>query len=290
MLMLRAGPLSRAAFVLLALPLASRAYAQVQLFEHDGFQGRSYTITREAMDLATVGFNDVASSVLIREGRWQLCSDAGLRGQCVTLGPGRYSSLRAMGLNDHLSSVRRVDAGGRNDRADVVLYEHDNYGGRSLPLDRDAVNFAGLEFNDAASSVVVRRGHWQLCSDARFRGTCVTLGPGRYPSLRAMGLNDQLSSVRRADTGLGGEGGDLVLYEHENYAGRSFAANRDAVNFANVGFNDTASSVVIRSGRWQLCSDADFRGQCVTLRPGRYPSLRAMGLNDRLSSARRVGP
>ena len=43
---------------------------------------------------------------------------------------------------------------------------------------------------------------------------------------------------------------------------------------------------MVRSGSWQLCSDAEFRGQCITLSPGSYPSLRAMGLNDRVSSAR----
>ncbi|MDO8319339.1 glycine zipper 2TM domain-containing protein, partial [Rhodoferax sp.] len=31
-----------------------------------------------------------------------------------------------------------------------------------------------------------------------------------------------------------------------------------------------------------------FRGRCVVLRPGQYPSMRAMGLNDRVSSVRAV--
>jgi len=289
--MLRLATLLRGAFVLFALPLAARAQAQAQLFEHDSFQGRSYTLARAATNLATVGFNDVASSVLIRQGQWQLCSDAGFRGQCVTLGPGRYPSLQAMGLSERLSSVRRLDgAAGGPGGGDVVLYEYENYGGRSLPLDRDAVNFAGLGFNDVASSALIRRGHWQLCSDAGFHGTCVTLGPGRYRSLRAMGLSDRLSSARRADAGRHVDSGDLMLYEHDNYTGRALAINRDTVNFANAGFNDAASSIVVRRGVWQLCSDAGFRGQCVTLRPGRYPSVQSMGVNDQLSSARRVGP
>jgi hypothetical protein len=60
-------------------------------------------------------------------------------------------------------------------------------------------------------------------------------------------------------------------------------------DLGNVGFNDRASSMVVRNGRWQVCSDADFRGKCVTLDPGEYPSLRSMGLNDRLSSVRELG-
>jgi len=201
--------LLRSLAVLLAVLGASRAYAQAHLYEHDNFQGRSYAVNREAVNLARVGFNDVASSLVIRAGRWQLCSDAGYQGRCVTLGPGRYPSLRAIGLNDQLSSLRRVDGGGPRPpplppppppapaRPDLVLYEHDNFAGRSLGVAHQVGNFASVGFNDIASSLVIRSGRWLLCRDAGFQGRCVTLGPGRYPSLRTMGLNDQLSSVRR---------------------------------------------------------------------------------------------
>jgi uncharacterized protein YcfJ len=40
--------------------------------------------------------------------------------------------------------------------------------------------------------------------------------------------------------------------------------------------------------RWEACQDDRFRGHCVVLRPGQYPSLSAMGLNDRISSVRPV--
>jgi hypothetical protein len=185
---------------LLALGAASVACAQVTLYEHDNFRGRPYQVTREVGNLASVGFNDVASSLVIRSGRWQLCSDAGFRGRCVTLGPGRYASLGAMGLNDQLSSVRRIDLPRPpppGPAADLMLYEHDNFAGRSFPVVRDLINLSPVGFNDVASSLVIRRGRWQLCSDAGFRGKCVVLSAGRYPSLGAMGLNDQLSSVRR---------------------------------------------------------------------------------------------
>jgi Beta/Gamma crystallin len=195
--------------VLIAMPAASRAYAQAHLYEHDNFRGRSYAVNREAVNLARVGFNDVASSLVIRSGRWQLCSDAGFQGRCVTLGPGRYPSLRAMGLNEQLSSLRQIDGAGPRPpppppprpppptRGDLVLYEHDNFAGRSLGVVREVGNFASVGFNDIASSLIIRSGRWQLCRDAGFQGPCVTLGPGRYPSLRTIGLNDQLSSVRR---------------------------------------------------------------------------------------------
>src|SRR5206468_5752458 len=51
-------------------------------------------------------------------------------------------------------------------------------------------------FNDRASSVVVDRGRWEVCEDARFEGRCVVLRPGSYDSLARMGMNNRISSVR----------------------------------------------------------------------------------------------
>ena len=79
---------------------------------------------------------------------------------------------------------------------------------------------------------------------------------------------------------------DLMLYQDDDFRGRSFVTGQSVRNLADEGFNDRASSVVIRSGNWLLCSDAEFRGHCITLGPGRYPSLRPMGLNDNVSSLR----
>jgi hypothetical protein len=65
-----------------------------------------------------------------------------------------------------------------------------------VPASGKLADLANFEFNDKASSVRVRDGQWQLCVDANYRGNCVTLGPGEYPTLRAMGVNDRVSSVR----------------------------------------------------------------------------------------------
>jgi len=80
----------------------------------------------------------------------------------------------------------------------------------------------------------------------------------------------------------------ITFYEHEGFQGRTFTADKQVGNFGRYDFNDVASSVVVRSDRWEVCEDARFSGRCVVLRPGRYPSLAGMGLNDRISSARIV--
>ena len=80
----------------------------------------------------------------------------------------------------------------------------------------------------------------------------------------------------------------VTFYEREGFQGRSFTTERQIGNFDRYGFNDRASSVVVDQDRWEVCEDTRFSGRCVVLRPGRYPSLAAMGLNDRVSSVRAV--
>ena len=80
----------------------------------------------------------------------------------------------------------------------------------------------------------------------------------------------------------------ITFYENDGFEGRSFNTARQVNNFSTFGFNDRASSVIVLSDRWEVCEDAGFNGRCVVLRPGRYASLGAMGLNDRVSSVRAV--
>ena len=82
---------------------------------------------------------------------------------------------------------------------------------------------------------------------------------------------------------------EVTFYEHENFGGRAFTAQEPVENFKYLGFNDRASSVVVTGEDWEVCDDVGFSGRCMVLRPGTYPSLRAMDMNDRLSSAGAVG-
>jgi uncharacterized protein YcfJ len=82
----------------------------------------------------------------------------------------------------------------------------------------------------------------------------------------------------------------VTLYEGEGFHGRAFSADRPIGDLSRFGFNDRASSAVVDRGRWEVCEDAGFRGRCVVIRRGSYDSLRGLGLNDRISSIRPVGP
>jgi hypothetical protein len=83
--------------------------------------------------------------------------------------------------------------------ADLTLYTDGQFEGRPLNVVIDLRQLGSLNFNDRASSVVIEKGAWVLCSEEDFAGKCVTLEPGRYPSLRELGLEDAVTSVRRRD-------------------------------------------------------------------------------------------
>jgi uncharacterized protein YcfJ len=80
----------------------------------------------------------------------------------------------------------------------------------------------------------------------------------------------------------------VTFYEGEDYRGRAFTTRQEQRDFRNGGFNDRASSVIVDGGRWEVCEDAGYGGRCVLLRPGAYDSLKQLGLNNRVSSARLV--
>jgi uncharacterized protein YcfJ len=81
---------------------------------------------------------------------------------------------------------------------------------------------------------------------------------------------------------------DVTLYENENFQGRSATTNERMHNVRRAGLQDEASSIIVTGQRWEACDDSRFRGRCLVLRPGQYPSLTAMGMNDRITSLRPV--
>jgi uncharacterized protein YcfJ len=89
--------------------LTCSAWAQITFYENDGFRGRAFTTSKPVRNFGSAGFNDRASSVVVENGRWEVCEDANFSGSCVVLRRGSYASLGGMGLNDRLSSTRPSD-------------------------------------------------------------------------------------------------------------------------------------------------------------------------------------
>jgi hypothetical protein len=192
---------------------------------------------------------------------------------------------------------------------ELTLFSDSNFRGQRVTIDRDAANLGDFNFNDRASSVVVGSGTWLLCEHANFGGRCAEFGPGEYRELP--GFNDAISSARQVDRDRGGRGRwrdhdrdddrdhdrggwrggdrggpDVLMFAGPRFEGQPVELSQDMRSLSDVGFNDRATSIIIREGRWEFCEHADFRGECVVLGPGRYDMLDRM--NNRISSMRRV--
>ena len=91
------------------LALATQAAAQVIFYQYEEFGGGSVRVDANIPDFAALGFNDRTSSAFVERGRWEVCEDAGFRGRCTILSPGRYSSLASLGFDNRISSARFVE-------------------------------------------------------------------------------------------------------------------------------------------------------------------------------------
>jgi uncharacterized protein YcfJ len=206
--------LMKTTLALAAISFSSLAAAQITFYEREGFEGRSFTAAQRIGNLERFGFNDRASSAVVRAGRWEICDEARIEGNCMVLRPGRYPSLAAMAMNNRITSARPIQASARigDDRfaplptvapvaaaPRITFYEREGFGGQQFTTEKPVGNFERFGFNDRASSVDVVGNRWEVCEDARFSGRCVVLRPGRYPTLVSLGLNNRVSSVRLLD-------------------------------------------------------------------------------------------
>ena len=251
--------------------------------------GRSITVDAPIPDLRGSRLDDRASSVSVRGGTWQLCTEPHFTGACVTDTPGDYASLRGTGLNNSVSSARLLAAPAERiaGTAPVVLFEGTQFSGRTLAVDGGA---SSLEhFNDRARSMIVYDGQWELCEHDRFRGQCTVYGPGRHANLGV--LAGDLSSLRPIDAYAAPPSAGparVVLYEGTNFRGRALMMDQELVaNMQQAGFDDRAASLRVERGDWVMCTDRNFQGRCWTFGPGDYPVL-PDALQDNVSSARRV--
>lgn len=284
-------PVRRAALAAACVctPLMTAA-APIELYERASFQGMALGLDRANANLADYGFDNKAVSVVVRSGRWELCSERDFRGTCLVLGPGQHASL-PRGLQQQLSSVRPqadgqpAPAPGGPGEAAVVLYDDGDFGGRSLAVNGPVPSLGKLDMGDRVSSADVQRGVWQLCEDSNYKGHCTTLEPGRHHIGGRM--HDEASSIRPLfgpnreplpDTG------GLTLYANNDFSGRSLLVTGATDYLGRLGFGDMASSVEVHAGLWELCTDSVYKGRCITLGPGRHV-LRG-NTHDRASSVR----
>jgi hypothetical protein len=78
----------------------------IDLYGRPDFRGRSVRVQDEVRDLDQLFFDGRASSVIVHEGTWQLCSEPNFRGRCGVFRPGEYAHIAS--LDDRVSSIRQL--------------------------------------------------------------------------------------------------------------------------------------------------------------------------------------
>jgi len=129
---------------------------------------------------------------------------------------------------------------------------------------------------------------------------------GTIDDLRQEGWNDRISSLRPVGFGRGNGNGNgrwgnnrnrdvgngswqrqarLVLYDRPNYRGDARDIVNNSTNLGSVG--DSARSVQVYGGTWELCEGVFRNARCVIVDQN-VPDLRNLGLRNGITSAREV--
>lgn len=211
-----------AALAALAAGAAQAGDTELVIYKQTNFRGPSYLVNGEVANVEG-GLAREGSSIIVKGGYWEVCSESHFKGRCRVIEPGEYSSLPRH-WDDRIVSVRFVGNDSkiaqrvaREDRREarreareerrearrdrvarggsIDLYGRPNFRGRSVRLEDSAPDLWDKQFDGRASSAIVREGTWQLCSQPGYSGSCLVMGPGEYP--RLAGLDDRVSSIRQ---------------------------------------------------------------------------------------------
>jgi len=170
------------------------------------FQGVAATFTSDVSDLHDSPLNDRISSLRVAPGEsWQVCEHANYGGRCVIVS-GSERDLGMLGMNDVISSMRRVDGranrddrGGFNEprqsRSEIVLFDRPGYRGATQNETGATANLGA--FRNRAQSAQILDGAWELCEEPGWGGRCMRI-ESSVPDLQTIGLRG-VGSARPID-------------------------------------------------------------------------------------------
>lgn len=299
---------------------------KVTLFEHGGFTGQKLVLTQDtrAGTLVANKFNDFTSSILVEakpepapvvivqpkpvvtptapvappvvvepvvEPTLPTIYQSDFSGTSKSFDVGAYGSDQLGIGNDELSSIK-VPYGFR-----VTLYENAGFEGRKLVITQSqrAAFFAESQFNNVTSSILVERIPMVTIYQGDYSGPSATLGVGRY-NVSALGTMMDVSSAR-VPIGL-----RLILFENENFTGRSIVLTRDTGTdlMTSYQFNNKTYSFIVekiedeviakpKEKKSVIIYEDNFSGESRRLAPGRY-DYQQLGIRDNSLSSITIPP
>lgn len=285
----------------------------VVIFSEDYFEGRSTLFSSDVRDLnGTYVGNDTASSILVAPGcKVTLYEHQDYRGRSVELSRDLADLGDTRLRDDRLSSLRLDCRGGWDSDWDhdgghgggssreIVLFEHQNFTGKSRVVNGDVTDLNRLYMNDLVTSIQVPRGcEVILYEHQAYRGKSYRLTHD-ITDLNRVDMNDLITSLRLDCRG-GGWGdhggqdhggppdtrGQIVLFEHKNFTGKSRVVTGDVTDLNRLYMNDLVTSIQVPS-RCQvvLYEHKNFTGRSYRLDYD-IPDLNRVSMNDLITSLR----
>uniref|UniRef100_A0A8B9NXT1 Beta/gamma crystallin 'Greek key' domain-containing protein n=1 Tax=Accipiter nisus TaxID=211598 RepID=A0A8B9NXT1_9AVES len=252
---------------------------QVLIYEAAGFQGRSFTISRDIYDvkrlpglvLPTVG------SLHVLGGCWVGYEKEGFRGHQYLLEEGEYQDWRQWGgYSKELVSLRLI----RTDLSDpaLVLFEAMDFEeGPSVELSEALPDMQLAGYGTVTQSIHVLSGVWVAYEGTNFSGEQYILEKGVYRNCEDWGATDcriasaqPILQVREPDTPRLRHGTHWCHRARGWWGpGQGKTPTSPAVSASRLG-NATSIS-------WILFDGQAFAGEQHVLSEGEYPTLSAMG-------------
>lgn len=241
---------------------------QVKVYTNNENASGYNTIFTASQNCLSSNFNDRIGSLVIESrpagsgggigsgGAQSLASfytNCNYEGNCIRLQPGNYSGEK-LGLFRYDISSLEIPSGMR-----VRVYANDNLTGSSMLLDQNE-SCLNYSLNDRIGSLSVESGFggWNpggpnngpgnenvvFYTDGNYRGQSATVLPGSYSSMAQLGFPDKALSSLTVPSGY-----RVVLYEFENFGGRSLTITESRSGFTFTSWNDRASSVKVYRDR-----------------------------------------
>lgn len=263
--------------------------AGLMLFSGEDFRGEVREVFDSVYSLNDYYFNDRAQSVAVLSGAWELCEHSDFTGRCVFI-RGDVQDLDWYGLDRELTSVRPIyeyteaehglmftrDQSGYIRYADNARYGYDNYS------------------HGYGTSTSVSVYHYGYSPSYRSHGYySPRLGHGPYGfGWTRHGANPHYGRhYRKQQRPLKGHygtrNGAVTLYTDSYERGASLGLNKGVSDLSRYRFNDNISSLQIRSGKWEVCEHANYKGRCQIV-DASTDRLNGIRLNDNISSIRPV--
>ena len=283
---------------IIAAPLALMGTASAQydapqdeaaliLFSGPEYSGEAVNIFDPIYALPEIGFNDRARSVAVLSGAWEICEHSDFTGRCVLVRED-VADLRYFDLDGDVSSVRPIYE--YTDAAHGLMFIRDSNGYIRYA---DAARYGQDDYDYGyARSTRIEVYHYGYSPAYRSYGYYDPLaGYGPYGFGYSRGGLNTYRAYHHERPPLRGHYGardaDATLYVHSKGRGASLGINRGVKDLSRYRFNDNVSSLNIKSGKWEVCEHANFRGRCeiIDASTGKLNGLR---LNDNISSIRPV--